>query len=54
VIYAKDMLGTVVRPMFLQMIAWRIGYAFDFKISMGKSEKSADKYTWTALSMVKY
>lgn len=44
VIYAKDMLETVVRPMFLQMIAWKIGYDFDFKISMGKSGKSADKY----------
>ena len=44
IIYAKDIMENVVRPMFLQIIEWKIGFDFDFKISIGKSGKFIEKY----------
>ncbi|MCW3169652.1 aminoglycoside 6-adenylyltransferase [Chryseobacterium sp. 09-1422] len=43
-IYAKDMLETVVRPMFWQIIEWNIGNENDFKVSIGKSGKFAKNF----------
>lgn len=43
IIYAKDMLENVVRPMFWQLIEWNIGEEHDFKISIGKFGKFAEK-----------
>lgn len=39
VIYAKEMLETVVRPMFMKVIEWKIGIENDFDISFGKAGK---------------
>lgn len=39
VIYAKEMLETVVRPMFMKVIEWKIGIENDFDISLGKAGK---------------
>lgn len=44
IIYAKDMIENVVRPMFSQIIEWKIGFDFDFKISIGKSGEFIEKY----------
>lgn len=44
IVYAKDTLETVVRPMFLQIIEWKIGLDFDFKVSFGKSGKFIERY----------
>lgn len=44
IIYAKDTMENVVRPMFIQIIEWKIGFDFDFKISIGKSGKFIEKY----------
>lgn len=43
IIYAKDMLENVVRPMFWQLIEWNIGNEHEFQISLGKSGKFAKK-----------
>lgn len=43
-IYAKDMMENIVRPMFLKMIEWKIGNANNFTISTGKSGKFIVKY----------
>jgi aminoglycoside 6-adenylyltransferase len=45
IIYAKDMMENVVRPVFLQMIFWKIGFENDFQISVGKSGKFISKLT---------
>lgn len=45
IIYAKDMMENVVRPVFLQMIYWKIGLENDFQISVGKSGKFISKVT---------
>lgn len=37
--YAKEMMETVVRPMFMKMISWRIGTQTSFSVSFGKSGK---------------
>lgn len=37
--YAKEMLETVVRPMFMKIIEWFIGTETDFSISFGKGGK---------------
>lgn len=44
VLYAKDMMETVVRPMFMHLIAWHIGVKRNFQVSFGKSGKFAEKY----------
>lgn len=43
-IYAKDMMENVVRPMFLKIIEWKIGADNNFKVSTGKSGKFIVKY----------
>lgn len=45
VIYAKDMMENVVRPMFIKLIEWKIGLANNFKVSTGKSGKFIKKFT---------
>lgn len=49
IIYAKDMMENVIRPMFLQMIAWKIGYENDFEVSIGKSGRFLKQYLSTEL-----
>ncbi len=44
ILYAKDMLDTVVRPMFWRMIEWRTACAYDFNINLGKSGKFAKRF----------
>lgn len=44
IIYAKDMMENVVRPMFLKIIEWKIGVENSFKVSTGKSGKFIAKY----------
>lgn len=44
IIYSKEMLETVARPMFMKMIEWKIGYENDFSISCGKAGKLMYKY----------
>jgi aminoglycoside 6-adenylyltransferase len=36
IIYSKEMLETVVRPMFMNIIAWHIGIETNFSMSTGK------------------
>jgi aminoglycoside 6-adenylyltransferase len=36
IIYSKEMLETVVRPMFMNIIAWHIGIETNFSVSTGK------------------
>lgn len=36
IIYSKEMLETVVRPMFMNVIEWQIGIETDFSVSTGK------------------
>lgn len=43
-IYAKDMMENVVRPMFLKIIEWKIGADNNFKVSTGKSGKFIAKF----------
>jgi len=35
--YSKEMLETVVRPMFMNVVAWYIGVETDFSVSAGKA-----------------
>lgn len=44
VLYAKDMMESVVRPMFMNLIAWHIGVEKKFQVSFGKSGKLAKKH----------
>jgi aminoglycoside 6-adenylyltransferase len=39
IIYSKEMLETVVRPMFMSVITWHIGIGTNFSVSVGKSGK---------------
>jgi aminoglycoside 6-adenylyltransferase len=39
IIYSKEMLETVVRPMFMSVIAWHIGIETNFSVSVGKGGK---------------
>lgn len=43
-IYAKEMRENVVRPMFWQMIDWKIGFEHDFQVNVGKSGKFATEF----------
>lgn len=45
IIYAKEMMENAVRPVFLQMIYWEIGFKNNFQISVGKSGKFISKLT---------
>lgn len=42
--YAKEMLETVVRPMFMKMIEWKIGVENNFSVSFGKAGKFMPNY----------
>jgi len=42
--YAKDMIETVVRPMFMRIIEWYIGMRTDFTIVFGKSGRFMQQY----------
>ena len=44
IFYAKDQLETVVRPMFMYLISWKIGIDTNFFVSFGKSGKNAELY----------
>lgn len=43
-LYVKDMMESVVRPMFLQLLAWKIGSYNNFNVSIGKSGKYIKQY----------
>lgn len=49
IIYAKDMLENVVRPMFWQIIEWNIGSENNFNVSVGKSGKFAKTFLTKSL-----
>lgn len=42
--YVMDMLNHVVRPMLIRLLGWKIGYATNFTVSIGKSGKYM--YRW--------
>ncbi|SDF59705.1 aminoglycoside 6-adenylyltransferase [Dyadobacter soli] len=42
--YAKEMMETVVRPMFMKMISWQIGTITEFSEPFGKSGKYISKF----------
>lgn len=42
--YAKEMLETVVRPMFMKMTAWYIGSKNNFTVPFGKAGKFMKRY----------
>ncbi len=42
--YAKEMLETVVRPMFMKVIEWKIGSENNFSVSFGKAGKFVNRY----------
>ncbi|MEO5889605.1 MAG: aminoglycoside 6-adenylyltransferase [Ferruginibacter sp.] len=44
IIYAKDMLETVVRPMFMKVIEWKVAIENELGVSPGKSGKFLKKY----------
>lgn len=44
IIYAKDMMETVVRPMFIRLIEWKVAHENDFKINTGKSAKFIEQF----------
>jgi aminoglycoside 6-adenylyltransferase len=51
--YALDCLNSHVRPMLLQMLAWKVGAQHEFRVSVGKSGKYLQRYLpeedWQAL-----
>jgi len=44
IIYTKEMLETVVRPMFMKVIEWKVGIENNFDVSIGKSGKFLKTY----------
>jgi len=44
ILYAKGMMENVVRPMFMKVIEWKIGYENNWEASVGKSGKFVEKY----------
>ena len=42
--YAKEMMSTVVRPMFMKMVEWYIGVKTDFSVSFGKAGRFMKEY----------
>jgi len=44
IIYAKEMLETVVRLIFMKIIAWKIGSENSFSVSIGKAGKYVNRY----------
>jgi aminoglycoside 6-adenylyltransferase len=44
IIYAKEILETVVRPMFMKVLEWKVGIENDFAVSFGKAGKFLKRY----------
>lgn len=44
VIYAKEITETVLRPMFMRMLEWKIGAENNFHVSFGKAGRFMRKY----------
>lgn len=44
VTYAKEMLETAVRPMFMAILGWKVGCDHNFKVSVGKAGKFLHSY----------
>jgi len=44
IIYAKEMLERIVRPMFMRIIEWRVGIENNFDISLGKADKLLESH----------
>ena len=44
IIYAKEILETVVRPMFMKVLKWKVGIENDFSVSFGKAGKFLKTY----------
>ena len=44
IIYSKEMLETVVRPMFMILIGWHIGIETNFSVSVGKGGKFIKRF----------
>jgi len=44
IIYSKEILETVVRPMFMNVIAWNIGIETNFSVAVGKGGKFMKKF----------
>jgi aminoglycoside 6-adenylyltransferase len=44
IIYAKQMLETIVRPMFMKVIEWKVGIENEFGVSAGKAGKFLKTY----------
>lgn len=44
VTYAKEMMETVVRPMFMKVIEWKIGTENNFEVPVGKAGKFMQQY----------
>lgn len=44
IIYAKEMFETVVRPMFMRIIEWKVGIENDFGVSSGKAGRFLKTY----------
>ena len=42
--YAKEMMETTVRPMFMKMIEWKIGSENNFEVAVGKAGKFMQQY----------
>jgi aminoglycoside 6-adenylyltransferase len=42
--YAKQMMETIVRPMFMKIIEWSVGVETDFSVSFGKGGKFMKQY----------
>ncbi|ASZ12862.1 aminoglycoside 6-adenylyltransferase [Chitinophaga pendula] len=47
--YVKEMLERYLRPMFLQMVSWKIGVEHQFAVSFGKAGKLMQRYLPEAL-----
>ncbi len=44
IIYAKEMLETIIRPMFFRIIEWKVGIENNFSVSSGKAGKFLKGY----------
>ncbi|SDO08458.1 aminoglycoside 6-adenylyltransferase [Psychrobacillus sp. OK028] len=44
ILYAQEYLNTILRPMLIQMLEWKVGIEHDYSVSIGKSGKYLEKY----------
>ena len=53
ILYAHEHLNTILRPMLIQMLEWKVGIEQDYSISIGKNGKYLENYLsdkeWRAL-----